>query len=261
MVRRSDDRAEEVSSRVDEEREARVTVRRRRFGWRPLALVLVVLLGAALLVLWLMRKQIAADFVDRELARRGVHATYRVKHVGFLRQRIEDLVLGDPKHPDLTARLVEVRLSWGFRRPRVVLIVGRGVRLRGRFEQGALRFGEVDRLFPPSGKGGPFRLPDQRVDIADAVVRLETPWGRAGIALEGKGNLASGFAGRASFASGLLTVGQCRVTRPIAHWAVGTDVLRPHLAGPLRFDKLDCGAGGAARPAFAPRRRGSAPAT
>lgn len=233
---------------VDEEREAKRPMWR-RLAWRRIALVLAILVLAALLVLWLLRKQIAADYIDRELARRGVQATYRVKHVGFLRQRIDDLVLGDSKDPDLTARSAEIQLSWGFRRPRVALIVGRGVRLKGRFAQGALHFGQVDRLFPPSGKGGPFRLPDQRVDVADAIVRLETPWGRAGIAIEGKGNLASGFAGRASIASRRLALGACELIRPVAHWAVSTEVLRPHLAGPLRFQAMDCGGSGAAREA------------
>jgi translocation and assembly module TamB len=239
-------RRRRLVTRVDEEREARLPVWR-RLKWRRIALGLVALLLLALLALWLLRKQIAADYIDRELARRGVQATYRVKRVGFLRERIDDLVLGDPKDPDLTARMVEVQLSWGFRRPRVALIVGRGVRLKGRFENGALRFGQVDRLFPPSGKGGPFRFPDQRVDIAEAILRLQTPWGQAGIGIEGKGNLASGFAGRASIASRRVTLGDCVAIRPVAHWAVSTEVLRPHVAGPLRFDSLDCGASGAAR--------------
>ena len=234
--------------RVDEEREARLPVWR-RLRWRRIALGLFALLLIALFVLWLLRKQIAADYIDRELARRGVQATYRVKHIGFMRQRIDDLVLGDPKDPDFTARTVEIQLSWGFRKPRLALIVGRGVRLKGRFENGALHFGEVDRLFPSSGKGGPFRLPDQRVDIADAILRLRTPWGQAGVAIEGRGNLASGFAGRASIASRQLSVGGCRLLGPVAHWAVSTEVLRPHVLGPLRFDSLDCGATGGARDA------------
>src|SRR4051794_23336549 len=156
----------------------------RRLRWRRLALALIALLCLALLILWLMRKQIAADYIDRELERRGVHATYRVKHVGFGWERIDDLVLGDPKDPDLVARTVEVQLSWGFRKPRVALIVARGVRLRGELVGGALHFGQVDRLLPPKGKGGPFRLPDQRVDIADAILRLRTLYGDAGIAIE-----------------------------------------------------------------------------
>jgi translocation and assembly module TamB len=236
---------------VDEEPEAvvpeaAVAVRRRRVVRRAvLALLAFILL--ALIVLWLMRKQIAADYLDRELARRGIQATYRVKHLGFGRQRIEDLVLGDPRHPDLIAKSVELHLSWGFRRPRVSLIVGRGVRLRGRFENGALHFGQVDRLFPPTGKGGPFRLPDQKVDIADAIMSVETPVGRAVLAIEGRGNLASGFEGRAKLGSAALTLGRCRVARPIAHWTVGTEALRPHVAGPVQFDTLDCGGDGEVR--------------
>ena len=217
--------------------------------WRRVLLALLVLLVALLFVLWLLRKQIAADYIDRELARRGVHATYRVKHLGFGHQTIEDLVLGDPKNPDLTAQHVEIHLSWGFRKPRVALIVGRGVRLKGRFEKGALRFGEVDRLFPSTGKGGPFRLPDQRVDIADAILRLRTPWGALGVALEGQGNLASGFEGRAHAAARRLAIGACGVARPVAHWTVSTDVLRPRFVGPLTFDGLDCGSAGKVRTA------------
>lgn len=232
-----------------DERSEQVIVVRRRPVWRRIALGLLVLLVAALLVLWLMRKQIAADYIDRELARRGVQATYRVKHVGFMRQRIEGLVLGDPRDPDLTARSVEIALSWGFRKPRVALITARGVRLKGRLAGGALHFGQVDRLFPATGKGGPFRLPDQKVDVADAILRLETAYGAAGIAIEGRGNLASGFAGRAHLASRVLRIGPCAVLRPVAHWTVSTEVLRPHIAGPLRFDTLDCGRAGAAREA------------
>jgi len=225
---------------VDERTEEAVVVVRRRPRWRRIAFALLALLLVALLVLWLMRKQIAADYIDRELARRGIHATYRVKHLGVMSQRIEDVVLGDPADPDLVARSVELRLSWGFRRPRVVLVTGRGVRLKGRLVNGALRFGEVDRLFPPSGKGGPFRLPNQNVDIADAILRLDTPAGRLGVAIEGRGNLAGGFEGRASLASRRLAFSGCNVARPIAHWQVSTEALRPRFVGPARFDSLGC---------------------
>jgi translocation and assembly module TamB len=234
---------------VDEDAAALVAVRRRRPLVRRVLLALLAVALIAVLILWLMRNQIAADYIDRELARRGVQASYRVKHIGFGHQRIEDLVLGDPRDPDLTAKVVELHLSWGFRRPRVSLIVGRGVRLKGRFENGALRFGQVDRLFPSTGKGGPFRLPDQKVDIADSILRLDTPVGPANIAIEGRGNLASGFQGRAVLGSPELRVAGCRIARPLAHWTVSTEALRPHLAGPLRLDSADCAAAGAVRDA------------
>lgn len=222
---------------MDEDGELRA---RRGRRVRPVLLALPALLALVLLVLWFERKNIASDYIDRELARRGVRATYSVKHLGFGRQAVENLVLGDPAHPDLTARYVELHLSWGFRRPRVALIVARGVRLYGRVTGGKVHFGEVDKLLPPPS-GAPFRLPDQDVDIADAAVRLDTPAGRIAAAVAGKGNLASGFEGHMAAASPRLRLGSCEIARPRAFWAVSTDTLQPSLAGPTRFDRLACG--------------------
>jgi hypothetical protein len=58
---------------------------------------------------------IASHYIDAELARRGVRATYKVTGIGFGAERLENVVIGDPADPDLTARNVEVRVSWGFR--------------------------------------------------------------------------------------------------------------------------------------------------
>jgi hypothetical protein len=215
---------------------------RRKGRWRIVLLALPGLLLLGLLVLWLDRKPIASGYIDRELARRGVRATYSVQHLGFGRQAVENLVLGDPAHPDLTARYVELRLSWGLRRPKVALIKARGVRLYGRLAGGKLRFGDLDKLLPPPS-GAPFRLPDQAVDIADAAVRLDTPAGRVGAALEGKGNLADGFAGRIVAAAPGLAVGACRIGRFKAHWAVAIRARAPRLSGPTHAATLACAGG------------------
>jgi hypothetical protein len=203
-----------------------------------LAVLGLVLLG--LLVLWLERKPIASGYIDRELARRGVRATYSVQHLGFGRQGVENLVLGDPAHPDLTARYVELRLSWGLRRPRVALITARGVRLYGRLAGGKLHFGDLDKLLPPPS-GAPFRLPDQDVDIADAALRLDSPAGRIGAAVAGRGNLADGFAGRMVAVAPGLGVGACRIDRFKARWAVAIRARSPRLAGPTGAAGLACG--------------------
>jgi len=215
---------------------------RRRPRRRTVALALASILLLGLLILWLERKPIAADYIDRELARKGVRATYAVKHLGFGRQSIEHLVLGDPARPDLTADHVELRLSWGLRRPRVALIVARGVRLYGRLEGGRLRFGDVDKLLP-APTGAPFRLPDQAVDLADAAVRIDTPAGRVAAAVRGRGSLASGFRGRLAWASPGLDLGGCRIVHPRGAWAVATDALRPQVSGPTGMDSLACGGG------------------
>ncbi len=220
--------------------EARIEVRRRPVK-RLTALVLLLVILLAFLVAWTQRRPIAADFIDRELARRDVRATYEVKRIGFRTQRLENLVIGDPDDPDLTARRVEVRLSWGFRRPEVTLITARGVRLNARLgKDGRIRFGEIDRLLPPP-TGLPFRFPDLDVDIADTSIRFDTPAGRVGIALEGKGNLADGFRGRMAAAAHSLRPGACRIDGVKGFWAVAISDLKPSFRGPALAARLACG--------------------
>ncbi|HYW16985.1 MAG TPA: YdbH domain-containing protein [Allosphingosinicella sp.] len=215
---------------------------RRRPVKRSIALALLGLILLALLVAWTQRRPIASDFIERELARRNVRATYAVKRIGLRTQRLENLVIGDPANPDLTARWVEVRLSWsGFRRPSVTLITARGVRLNARLaKDGKISFGEIDRLLPPP-TGLPFRFPDQDVDVADTSIRFDTPAGRVGIALEGKGNLADGFKGRMAAAAPGLRLGSCGLDAVKGLWTVAIADLRPSFRGPARAARLHCG--------------------
>ena len=137
-------------------------VRRRRWPRRlrlTLGLLLLLLL-VALVIIWFMRFTLATGYIDRELARRGVQASYEVKRIGFGTQILENLVIGDPRRPDLTAREVRVQILIGLTGPRVGLITARGVRMRGRIVDGRLTLGQIDRLLPPPS-GLPFRLPDQ----------------------------------------------------------------------------------------------------
>jgi hypothetical protein len=208
--------------------------------WRLLALGLLLLALLLVAALWTQRRQIATEYVNRELARRGVKATYKVTRVGFRTQRMEQLVIGDPRRPDATAEWVEIEISLGVRRPRVELIRARGVRLNGRVVDGKVTLGELDKLLPPP-TGKPFRLPNQRVDLADASIRLDTPAGRIGIALEGSGNLAYSFEGRIAAVSRGLRAGDCRVTAPRLVADLRTEEERPTLTGPLRAESAACG--------------------
>jgi hypothetical protein len=228
---------------LDENEE--IEVRRRRL--RPWLTGLVVLLAGLLLVLWSQRRPIASDYIERELARRGVHATYRIDRIGFRTQRLTDVVIGNPARPDLTARAIELSLAWSLKGPRIELIRARGVRLYGRLVDGKLKLGEVDRLMP-APSGAPFRLPDQNVDLADAGMRLATPYGVVGIGVEGRGRLSDGFRGRLALASRSLSPGGCRVAGLRARLAVAVDRLRPRLRGPVRGESLECGIGLGAGP-------------
>jgi translocation and assembly module TamB len=221
---------------VDEQ----VEVRRRRPVKRWIALGLFVLVLVLALVIWLMRYGIAERYINRELERRGVQASYTVDRIGFRRQRLRNVVIGDPSNPDLRARWVEVRLEHSWRGPNIGLITARGVRLHGRIVDGRLTFGEVDKLLPPP-TGLPFRFPDQLVDVADTAVRLDTPGGRVGLAIEGKGNLADGFRGKVAVISQGLKFGECVIERPNAFLNVAINDLRPTFVGPARAQRAACG--------------------
>jgi translocation and assembly module TamB len=212
--------------------------RRVRIG---LALFLLLLL-VAFAAVWFMRVQLATDYIDAELARRGVTARYEVKRIGFGSQIFENLAIGDPRRPDLTARRVEVRIALGFTGPRVGLITARGVRMRGRIEGGRLTLGQVDRLLPPPS-GEPFRLPDQSVDVKDAAIALETPAGEVALALSGRGNLADGFRGGLAIAARALRLGGCTLERPVARLTVRITDRRPRVRGPAAMARFGCGDG------------------
>lgn len=225
---------------VDEQQFERARRRPLLRGWRIAAAALLLVVAGALIVLWSIRVRLASDYIDRELARRDVQASYQVRRIGFGTQIFENLVIGDPRRPDATARRVEVQVLIGLTGPRIGLITARGVRMRGRVEDGRVSFGQIDRLLPPPS-GLPFRLPDQRIDVADAAIALDTPAGPIALGLAGRGNLADGFRGHLAGVARELRLGECAIVQPQASVAVRVDDLRPRLAGPLAIRSVRCG--------------------
>ncbi|QIK79407.1 hypothetical protein G7077_11335 [Sphingomonas piscis] len=223
--------------------ENRVAIRRGRRWPRMLSIVavgLLALLVAALVAVWMARRPLATRVLAREFDRRGVQATYRLDRVGLRTQQVSNLVIGDPKRPDLVARyaLVQLRVKWNGS-VEVYRIVARGVRLRGRLVGGKVSWGQIDKLMPPPS-GKPFALPDFTVDVADTSISLGTPFGAVGFALEGVGNLTGGFKGRAAVRSPLLIPGRCQVQNLSANFAVEVTARKPHVIGPLAAQRLNC---------------------
>ncbi len=188
-----------------------------RSGWHVVRRIsrigLLVLLGlavAAFIVLWIWRKPIAEDIIAGELESRGVQATYTLDRIGLHNQRISNVVIGDPTNPDLVAEraLIQMRIKWTGS-VEIYRIVARGVRLKGRLlPSGRVTWGQIDKLLPPPS-GKPFTLPEIVLDIADAAIRLDTPYGRLGFAVAGRGNLTGGFRGRLATAAPHLDIGAC----------------------------------------------------
>src|SRR3954471_20619726 len=77
-------------------------------------LAILVLLAVAVAVVWVQRRPIAIHYLKGEFERRGVTASYHLDRVGLRTQEVSNLVIGDPKRPDLVARYahIETRLKW-----------------------------------------------------------------------------------------------------------------------------------------------------
>lgn len=232
-----------MAERPDENRSDTVAVRRRP-AWARVAtlagIVLLALLVIVIAIVWVQRRPIATHYLKGEFERRGVTASYHLDRVGLRTQEVTNLVIGDPKRPDLVAHYahIETRLKWngGFE---VYRIVARGVRLRGRLVHGKVSWGQIDRLMPPPSNK-PFALPDFVVDIADSSISLETPFGPVGFAVEGNGKLSGGFAGRAAIVSQKLIPGRCAATNLHATVALAVIGRRPRVEGPVTLDRFTC---------------------
>ena len=207
---------------------------------RRVTLVIALLLLAGLVVLWLVRKPIAEGFIDRELAKAGVPARYEIADLALGGQRLTNVVIGDPSHPDLVADWVETRTGVGLSGPYLEGMRAGKVRLRGKLVDGKVSLGAIDKLLPaPSGK--PFALPALDVSVADARMRLETPQGVIGLKLAGSGKLDDGFRGTLAAISERLDVGGCVIDRLAATVKLRIDAAKPTITGPVRVSRLACG--------------------
>lgn len=200
---------------------------------------LVVLVGG----LWLVREPIADRFVREQLEALGVPASYTIEEIGFRTERLSNVVIGDPKRPDLTAKMVEVSLGYGWSGPYVSSITADGVRLYGRFVDGRLSLGALDKFRDPTSTD-PFALPDLSATLTDARARVETPWGNVGATLSGKGHLQRNFSGTLAMVAPRVAAGGCVAQGISFYGPVTVRSLKPRLVGPLRGRDLVCADGG-----------------
>jgi translocation and assembly module TamB len=205
--------------------------------WLTAGAVIILIAGV-----WIAREPIADEFIRDQLESRDVPARYRIDRIGFRSEQLSDIVIGDPKHPDLTAKRVEVLLGYGWRGPYVSGINAEGVRLYGRFVDGRLSFGSLDKFRDPTSKD-PFALPDLSVALRDARARVETPWGNIGAALSGGGNLRRDFTGKLALVAPRIAAAGCSGDDISFYGTLLVRDVRPQLVGPLRGGSLRCADG------------------
>lgn len=205
--------------------------------WLTAGAVIILVAGV-----WLVREPIADRFISDQLDSRGVPATYRIDAIGFRSERLSNVVIGDPAHPDLTAKRVEVLLGYGWSGPYVSGIRAEGVRLYGRFVDDRLSFGSLDKFRDPTSTD-PFALPDLSVVLSDARARVETPWGAIGAALNGGGNLRRDFTGKLALVAPRIAAAGCSGSDVSFYGNLLVRNVRPQLVGPLRGHSLRCADG------------------
>ena len=205
--------------------------------WMTAGAVIVVIAGV-----WVAREPIADRFITDQLGSRGVPAQYQIDAIGFRSERLSNVVIGDPKNPDLTAKRAEVLLGYGWSGPYVTEIRAEGVRLYGRFINDRLSFGALDKFRDPTSTD-PFALPDFTVVLRDARARVETPWGNVGAALTGGGNLRRDFTGKLALVAPSVTIAGCSGRDVSFYGTLLVRDVRPHLVGPLRGGNLSCADG------------------
>src|SRR3546814_6133042 len=110
------------------------------------------------------RVPLADRFIRDQLDSRGIPARYTIDAIGFRTERLVDVVIGDPKRPDLTARIVEASIGYGFTGPYVSEIRADGVRLYGRFVDGQLSLGSLDKFRDPTEQK-PFRSEEHTSEL------------------------------------------------------------------------------------------------
>ena len=213
----------------------------RRWTKRHIFGAVLVLLLLLLAYAWWKRIDIADSFVRDYFEKNGVRASYEIEDIGFRTQRIRNVVLGDPAKPDLTAKRVEIDLAIGFGTPTLREIRANGVRLKGRFADGKLYLGELDKVRDMESKE-PITLPDLNIALSDALLSLSTPWGGVGIAAQGKGNLRSRFDGKLVARSQQMAGGGCSVGGLRYDGVVRIRNVRPEFIGPLAAASAKCDA-------------------
>lgn len=214
---------------------------------RRIAVVVACLLCAALAI-WSERRTIGTAVIDRTLAKAQVRARYRIADLGLGRQRLVDVVIGDPARPDLTARWIELRTRLGWDGASVTAVRAGGLRVNGAVKDGRLSLGEIDRLLPASAGGGGFRLPAIALDVADARARVTSVLGVVEVALTGSGRLDDGFRGRVTATGGRLGVNGCAAQALTLRGSVASARGAVTLTGPLDARRLGCLGGTAERP-------------
>ncbi|MEO5586550.1 MAG: C4-dicarboxylate ABC transporter, partial [Novosphingobium sp.] len=205
-----------------------------------LGMLALVFLAAAAWA-WFSRERIADNYLGAQLRELGLPATYEIERVGPVQQVLRNIVIGDPKRPDLTIERAEALIDYRFGFPSVGRITVIRPRLYASYRGGKLSLGSLDKvLFAKTEPAQPFRLPDLDVRIVDGRGLLESDLGAVGMKIDGAGRLRSGFVGTLAAIAPEASLAGCRIGRASLYGALSVTREKPHFAGPVRVAAAIC---------------------
>lgn len=204
----------------------------------PLAVAGAVLL-AVFAALWIQKEEIADDYISGQLESLGLPATYEIESIGPTNEVLRNIVVGDPRYPDLTIERADIAITtqWGL--PRIGRIRLEKPRLYGTWRNGKLSFGSLDPLVFAKTEERT-RLPDYDIAIKDGRGLLVSDFGRVGFKVEGAGHLRGGFDGHLAAIALAADVEGCRAGKASIYGRVTVTNERPRFNGPLRLASLNC---------------------
>ncbi|MEO1489778.1 MAG: hypothetical protein AAFR88_10150, partial [Pseudomonadota bacterium] len=210
------------------------------WAWlRRAAFAIVLLIVVLAAVLWFSRKEIAANVIDDALAQSGLEASYEIAEIGAQRQVIENLVVGDPSAPDLTARRILVDIEYSLGAPAIGKVQIEQARLFGSFKGGTLSFGALDPvLFADSETVT--GLPAIDLKLVASGARLATDYGVVGGSLTGAGRLDDGFDGTLALTAPGIGTESCNAAELTAYGNLTIANGAPRFQGPVRLQGVEC---------------------
>lgn len=213
--------------------------RGRRWRLAVAAGALVLALVAAFI--WASRERIADNYIGAQLREMGLPATYEIERIGTDRQVLRNIVIGDPRRPDLTIERAEAQIRYRLGFPAIGRITLVRPRLYGSHRDGKVSFGSLDKvLFAPSQPKQPFRLPDLDLRVIDGRALLASDLGAVGMKLEGAGRLRGGFVGTFAAIAPELRLAGCGLARASLYGTLSVRGERPRFVGPVRLAEARC---------------------
>lgn len=208
--------------------------------WRRALLRLFAAVLVLFAVIWLARDRIADNIIASQLKSYGIPATYKIEQIGPSTQILTDIVIGDPRRPDLTVERTEVTISQRFAIPYVARIKVVRPRLFGSYRNGKLSFGALDPLLFDDSKKEPFKLPAFALDLEDGRGLIETDFGPVGLKAEGRGGLRNGFSGIVAAVAPQLAMQGCTAGRTSFYGKITIARAQPRVEGPARLESFGC---------------------